>query len=252
MSNKIYAVKVGRIPGKYYTWADCEKQVKGFKGQEFKSFSGESADVEADVYLGILNESSVIVKKAQAKKEDRFFERVEPLENNIYGCTEDSCLAYVDGSYDKASRYYGSGVVLFTEDKKYLVHGCDNKEYLSVMNNISGELLAAILAVRLAKFLGKKKILIIHDLEGTGSWIRDPKPNATKLHWDRNKRGTIEYGEFIDNQFMNIEFKWVKGHSGVEGNEESDKLASSAIKQQILVDSERLFYDLEYRVDFFK
>ena len=37
-SKKYYAVKVGRTPGVYETWEDCQKQVKGFSGAVFKSF----------------------------------------------------------------------------------------------------------------------------------------------------------------------------------------------------------------------
>jgi len=37
-----YVVKVGRKPGVYLNWSDCEKQVKGFKGALFKGFNSES------------------------------------------------------------------------------------------------------------------------------------------------------------------------------------------------------------------
>ena len=35
---KVYAVLRGRNPGVYSTWAECEKQVKGFPNAAFKSF----------------------------------------------------------------------------------------------------------------------------------------------------------------------------------------------------------------------
>ncbi len=35
---KWYVVWKGKKPGIYTTWAECEKQVKGFKGAKFKSF----------------------------------------------------------------------------------------------------------------------------------------------------------------------------------------------------------------------
>jgi ribonuclease HI len=38
-ATKIYAVKIGRQPGIYSAWADCEAQVKGFSSAEFKSFA---------------------------------------------------------------------------------------------------------------------------------------------------------------------------------------------------------------------
>lgn len=37
----MYAVKVGRVPGVYATWAECSKQVTGFRGAEFKKNGAE-------------------------------------------------------------------------------------------------------------------------------------------------------------------------------------------------------------------
>ncbi|MCC2248877.1 ribonuclease H family protein [Virgibacillus sp. AGTR] len=39
---KFYTVRKGRRPGVYNSWAECEAQVKGFKGAEFKSFASKS------------------------------------------------------------------------------------------------------------------------------------------------------------------------------------------------------------------
>ena len=43
---KYYAVKKGRSPGIYETWADCKKQVDGFPGAVYKGFPvrGEAED----------------------------------------------------------------------------------------------------------------------------------------------------------------------------------------------------------------
>lgn len=48
MAKKIYAVKQGLIPGIYMTWPECEKQVKGYKGAEYKSFTDPK---EAEEYV---------------------------------------------------------------------------------------------------------------------------------------------------------------------------------------------------------
>lgn len=45
---KFYAVKQGVRPGIYKTWEDCQKQVKGYKGAEYKSFKDLS---EAEIYV---------------------------------------------------------------------------------------------------------------------------------------------------------------------------------------------------------
>ena len=36
--NNFYGVLVGRQPGIYKTWAECQRQVIGFKGAKFKGF----------------------------------------------------------------------------------------------------------------------------------------------------------------------------------------------------------------------
>ena len=50
MAKKVYGVRKGRQPGLYATWAECEQQVKGFPGAEFKSFT---SDADARSWLGI-------------------------------------------------------------------------------------------------------------------------------------------------------------------------------------------------------
>ena len=46
---KYYAVKEGRVPGVYTTWAECEAQVKGYPGADYKKFNNEE-DARLFVY----------------------------------------------------------------------------------------------------------------------------------------------------------------------------------------------------------
>ena len=52
MAKKYYAVRVGHNPGIYVTWSDCEVQVKGFPGAQYKSFPTEA---EAKAYMGSID-----------------------------------------------------------------------------------------------------------------------------------------------------------------------------------------------------
>lgn len=51
--SKFYAVKEGRKPGIYNTWAECEEQVKGYAGADYKKFNNEE-DARLFVY-GVCN-----------------------------------------------------------------------------------------------------------------------------------------------------------------------------------------------------
>lgn len=51
--SKFYAVKRGRSPGIYLTWAECELQVKGFQNAKFKSFNSL---LEAETYINDVEE----------------------------------------------------------------------------------------------------------------------------------------------------------------------------------------------------
>lgn len=56
---KFYAVAAGRKPGIYSTWAECERQVKGFSGAIFKSFKTRD---EASAFVGDAGSGTVAAR----------------------------------------------------------------------------------------------------------------------------------------------------------------------------------------------
>lgn len=197
-----YAVKVGKNPGVYNTWDDCQAQVIGFKGSKYKKFKTheEAMDFIDD-------------------KGD--FQR--PEEGNL---KNNEMMAYVDGSFDLKSRTYSYGVVLLTNEGKETFNGRENDKELAEMRNVSGEIKGAMVAMDKAIERKKDTLYLYYDYAGIEHWA--------KGDWKTNKEGTKNYKEYYDSikNKLNVVFIKVRAHSGIELNEEADRLAKEAIMTQ--------------------
>lgn len=202
MVTKYYAVKNGRVPGIYKSWSECERQTKGFKGALFKSFKTLE---EAEKYMN------------GAK-----FEEVAHIGKSSPEVTEERAnvpYAFVDGSYNAVTKVYGFGGFLVHNGEKDIVAGHGNDPELAEMRNVAGEIGGATEAVKMAIDKGLKSLVIYYDYLGIKAWADG--------EWKANKKGTKAYAQFMKEarEHIDIRFKKVKGHSGIEGNEEADRIA---------------------------
>ncbi|TMN21613.1 ribonuclease H1 domain-containing protein [Lentibacillus cibarius] len=192
---KFYAVRAGRKTGVFTTWAECESQVKGFKGAEYKRFPTREA---ADDYL-----------RGGAEK-------TEPKTSSA---SKNRVDVYVDGSYSKGR--YSWALAVYDNDQ--LIHsdaGVGTNKEAGSMNNVAGELAAAMRAAKWAR-ANRKSIVIHHDYQGISSWVDGS--------WRAKNDMTQAYKTFMANYRDIVSFNKVAGHTGVEGNELADKLAREAL-----------------------
>lgn len=271
MAKKYYAVKVGLVPGIYETWDECKKNVDGFPGAKYKSFSSKE---EAAAFCGINKRESTIllktsnstnfhikVKTDEQLKEDAYILLSSLHEQKLLSETtcenikkeiernikikefqkdqikkDDHLIIYVDGSYNKNTNEYGCGAYLENKDQKRII----SKRGLCQEGgrNVEGEVAAVVEALRyFAVVPYLKTATVYYDYEGIGSW-------ADK-RWKTNKCYTIAYSRFVDQirkDGKSIIFEHVKGHSGDIGNELVDKIAKVSCGNEI-TQEEALFLD---------
>ena len=195
MGKKFYAVKVGKIPGIYEEWAECQKQINGVSGAIYKSFSTKAEALE---FIGGEKQKQENLEKTQA-------------------------IAYVDGSYDSITNAFSYGMVFFYNGKELYFSEKYVDSDLAEMNNVAGEIKGAEAAIQYCLDHSISSITIYHDYEGIAKWCNG--------EWKAKKEGTIAYANYYKeaSSKVYIRFVKVKGHSGNKYNEIADKLAKIAL-----------------------
>ena len=204
MAGKFYAVKAGRQTGIFNSWEECKKQVDGYPSASYKSFKTAA---EAAAYIGLIPNQTAI---ANANNSPADF------------VTDNTAIAYVDGSYNISTCEYGYGVVFFYNGEEIHLKKGFPKDELAAMRNVAGEIKGSEAAISYALSHNISSIKIYHDYEGISKWCTG--------EWKANKEGTIAYRDFYNNakKQLKIEFVKVKGHSGDTYNDIADRLAKEA------------------------
>ena len=189
---KYYAVKNGRKIGIFESWDECKRQVMGFSGASYKSFSNR------------LDAENFIKGESEKKEKSEFY-------------------AYVDGSFSKDKLEFSYGAVLFKDGEVLEFSEKFSDPELISMRNVAGEIKGAEFVMRYCIENGISEIDIYYDYMGIEKWCTG--------EWQANKPGTISYRDYYNSikNKLAVNFIKVKGHSGDKYNNLADLLAKKAL-----------------------
>lgn len=205
MAKKYYAVKKGITPGIYLNWTDCKKNIDGFSGALYRGFMTIE---EAEAYL---RDDEKAGKGAAGKSR-------EPEDG-----TQEGAVAYVDGSYNAATKEYSYGAVIFYKGEEMHFSQKFSDPQWAGMRNVAGEIEGSMCAMRYCLEHRIPQLAIYYDYEGIEKWCTGD--------WKANKEETKLYRDFYREISENvcIRFRKVKGHSGDTYNDLADLLAKQAV-----------------------
>ncbi|EJT5933075.1 ribonuclease H1 domain-containing protein [Clostridium perfringens] len=207
MAKKYYAIAKGKsgIPKIVETWPECQKEVIGCKGANYKSFTSKD---EAEKFISI-HENGGSFEEVKGNEEVK----------------DDLIYIYVDGSFMVSKENYSYGFLVVKNDEiLYEDNGVGYDKEAIALRNVSGEVEGAMKAIEYAIENGYKDIVLCYDYQGIESWALGT--------WKRNNRITQNYNEFMQEKFklIKVRFKKIKGHSGNKFNDRADILAKKALE----------------------
>lgn len=227
----VYAVRVGRAPGKYRSWPDCNAQVHRFPGAQFEKFRTEA---EADVYLAQPPGPPPAAEREAAV--------ARALDRLAVARGAGRAVVYVDGSNTADGQLMSFGLTCevgdattFESSGVTVPSACPG----SRMRNVYGELCGALEALNLLEggpeLVTRPQdpprypdIVLVHDYRGISRWAKGL--DQAKNPWVREV-----YVRLMRAYDDRIDYLWVPGHSGVPGNDRADRLAKDAIADHLAV-----------------
>ena len=216
MAKKLYAIRKGKVTGIVYSWEECLNATAGYSGAEYRGFNNED---EANAYLNgrelarKSNGQTIVISKPEVL---------------------DEVNIYTDGSYKDG--FVSVGIYLETREKSFRFYGLVDARQYSSINNIAGELFAVLVGVQLAKDMGYYRLNILYDQDGVENWVTGG--------WKANGELQSIYASLM-RQYriingLTFNFLYVRGHSGIYGNNMADKMANRARNFNRYIDTNKI------------
>ena len=140
---------------------------------------------------------------------------------------ERMAVCYVDGSFNPDAGKYAYGCVLINDDgtiEEFCGSG-DRPDALQ-QRNVAGEMIASMLAVKLACVRGYKILEICYDYTGIEYWVSG--------EWKAKNGLTRAYRDWMQGMKdrIDIRFRKVIAHSNNKYNDMADKLAKQGLLKE--------------------
>ena len=219
----VYAVKRGRTTGLFMTWAQCKEQVAGYPGAVFKGFTNAQ---EAEAWLHGAGAARTLtpgraVKRRTGASQLELFPPAPEREPDYVIYTDGSCLRNPDGP--------GGWAVVLREVATGEVRELSGGEPSTTNNRM--ELMAAIMALRAARE-GAVVELYTDSRYLQQAFTRHWLPAWKRRGWRKADGQPVKNQDLwqeLDRLFAahTVQFRWVKGHVGVDANERCDRLAKA-------------------------
>lgn len=186
---KFYGVSVGRETGVFETWAECEAQVKGFKGAVFKKYASKKLAQQAvDEHRGVSTQSSTNEKIVSVD---------EYITNSL---SVDAACSGNPGAMEYQCVDTGAGTPIFASEV-----------YPIGTNNI-GEFLAVVDALKYLQENHDFSTPIYSDSVSAIAWVNKRRVNTnlprnaeTQKLWDAIDAATTW---LYENEYQNPVLKW--------------------------------------------
>jgi ribonuclease HI len=223
---KYYAVAVGRATGIFTQWfgeGGAEKLVRGYAGAVYKGFPTMD---EARAFIKA-NEGKKRKPRSTAHRKSTVRAKSRTASHRPGPVKEGRIVIYTDGGALNNPGPGGYGAVIVNGGKTREL----SKGFRHTTNNRM-ELLACIAGLETIK---KPGFIILHSdskyvVNGiTKGWAKKWKANG----WVKSNKAPALNPDLWDRLLKlcdkhDVDFRWVKGHAGIPGNERCDELATQA------------------------